>query len=745
MSTKIALCMCPAWSLETPPLSLGLLAGALKTKGRDVKQFHINLLSAMYVDVKTQEELWAPTGHFFWTNDHSFEDKIIPAYKDYWDTIIEELSTFDIVTFTTYFSNVVVTDYIAERLYKKNPKLHIFYGGPYCWNAPHGGLRSSKPQGEPDRDWIKVSCDVEGELIINDLIDYYEKGEGYENVKGIWTWDKDKQPLFTGMREPLKNLDDVPAANWDGVELQNYKLFHYEGHAHLPLQGSRGCTYKCTFCSETRIFRFKKGHTLAKEIIDQVEKYNITHFSFVDSLVNGSMPQFKILIDELCDEVDKNPKLKELSLGGYARTHKDMDMELMTKAAKAGFKWLSIGVESGTPKILEVIEKRQTRELITQLWHACWANGIRMDANWISGYPKENHVDWIISLAFLYENKHFMPVVAANQFPAGVTPGTALDQYREKFAISHHTTIFYDWVSENFKNTYINRFLRVKLCHMFLEMWKIYYSGFWSVREDLKYFKVKAPRSIFNIEDYTEWNHREHGTFWQQHHWQNQYPEQFEVEKMNYNVPYLEFANIPVHDEYDPSVSIEDTIKIETRNEIRVWCWLLYQMVGAYDIEVEFDEDYSERNIDGARLVSNFKFTSELNGDYRLEINNKLTVDGDAKQTIHLCLPNRLEHYDMLEYRKRKRQVRIKHSEDRHLRAKQYKLKDVISLSEDGMIVNYYDISFEDNFVDEGNMNDRYDDEEHLQKKYGVPNYIDAFDIEKYKINLKRTFMTGKH
>ena len=61
------------------------------------------------------------------------------------------------------------------------------------------------------------------------------------------------------------------------------------------------------------------------------------------------------------------------------------------------------------------------------------------------------------------------------------------------------------------------------------------------------------------------------------------------------------------------------------------------------------------------------------------------------------------------------------------------------------MIVNYYDISFEDNFVDEGNMNDRYDDEEHLQKKYGVPNYIDAFDIEKYKINLKRTFMTGKH
>ena len=50
MPTKVAVVMCPAWSLETPPLSLGLLAGALKSKGREVKQFHINLLSAMHVD-----------------------------------------------------------------------------------------------------------------------------------------------------------------------------------------------------------------------------------------------------------------------------------------------------------------------------------------------------------------------------------------------------------------------------------------------------------------------------------------------------------------------------------------------------------------------------------------------------------------------------------------------------------------------------------------------------------------------
>ena len=743
MKAKVAVVMCPAWSLETPPLSLGLLAGALKSKGRDVKQFHINLLSADYVDQESQEELWAPTGHFYWTNDHSFEDRIIPAYGEYWDTIIEEMAEYDIVTFTTYFSNIVVTDYIAERLYNLNPKVHIFYGGAYCWNAPKGGLRQSKPDGEPDRYWIKVSCDTEGELIINDLVERFENGRDYQDVSGIWTWNDYGEPLFTGMRIPQKNLDNIPKANWDGVDLNLYAKFHYTDHTHLPIQGSRGCTYKCTFCSETRIFRFKKGHDIAEEILEQVKKYDITHFSFVDSLVNGSMPQFKILVNELCEEVDKNPKLKELSLGGYARTHDKMDMALMKKAAKAGFKWLSIGVESGTPKILEVIEKRQTVEQVATLWEACWHNGIRMDANWISGYPRENHIDWIISLYFLYKNKHYIPVVAANQFPAGVTPGTALDQYRDVFNITPLGNIFYDWTSWDLKNTYINRFLRLKLCHTYLNIHKIYYSGFWTVSDDIKHLKFKDKHSIFNQQEFKDWKPKEKGTFWQQTHNRRQFNKQFEIKPIDYNVPYLEEMNIPWNDEYDPSISIEDTIKIQTRNEIRVWCWLMHQLHGPYEIEMIFDEDYSERNIDGARMVTHFKWNSNFDGSYELEIDNKLTVDKRAKKTIHIQLPLKYEHSHRRDWTNRRTQIIKKFKND-----KDPVHKDSVHITqtkEEQTLISLYDISFHDKYRDLGNLNDRYDDEEYLQKKYGVPNYLDALDVEKYKINLKRTFMTGKH
>ena len=205
----------------------------------------------------------------------------------------------------------------------------------------------------------------------------------------------------------------------------------------------------------------------------------------------------------------------------------------------------------------------------------------------------------------------------------------------------------------------------------------------------------------------------------------------------------MEFANIPETGEYDPSVSIEDTIKIETRNEIRVWCWLMHQLNGPYEIEVEFDEDYSERNIDGARMVTKFKWESNFDGTYRLSIDNKLTIDERAKKTVHIQLPIKYKYSHKQAWTDRRQQIIRKFKEDKnpvhpgHIHLSQTK--------EEQTLISLYDISFHDRFHDIGNLNDRYEDEEYLQKKYGVPNYLDALDIEKYKINLKRTFMTGKH
>jgi len=46
---KIALCLCPQWSLITPSFALGSLSAALEQYGHETEQIDLNLLSAYYL------------------------------------------------------------------------------------------------------------------------------------------------------------------------------------------------------------------------------------------------------------------------------------------------------------------------------------------------------------------------------------------------------------------------------------------------------------------------------------------------------------------------------------------------------------------------------------------------------------------------------------------------------------------------------------------------------------------------
>ena len=109
----------------------------------------------------------------------------------------------------------------------------------------------------------------EGETIIADLVNSYEKNKNYENIKGIYRWNKmtpsfptalpkgrsGREPVFNGDTRPII-LNTLERPSWD-----NEVIYHYDNlnqDTTLPIQSSRGCTFKCTFCSETRLYRFKK-------------------------------------------------------------------------------------------------------------------------------------------------------------------------------------------------------------------------------------------------------------------------------------------------------------------------------------------------------------------------------------------------------------------------------------------------------------------------------------------------------
>jgi len=699
---KFASVMTPEWSLETPSMAQAYLTGAVDGKFEH-KKFDLNLESAKLLK-KQYGKYWSPVGHFFWTNQETFTNDILPILKSYYLEIVEELSTFDVVGFTTYFSNILVANWIAKQLRGRNKNVKIIYGGPACWNREDWMLN--------DCPWADAVCGAEGEEVVVEILECVENKQDFSSVLGLW-WRKDKEIKFNLPRPMIRNLSELPIPNFDHINIKDYGDFHYTGKATLPLQGSRGCTAKCTFCAETRTYRFKTGDTLFKEVSTLQKKYDIHDFQFVDSLVNGNMPEFIKLVEKVNHSKDLNVKF-----GGYARTHKMMTPEVCKAAGEAGFDWLSFGVESGTPKLLELMEKRQSVEVAENTLYACKFGGIRADVNWITGYPKETPLDWIVSLMFLWRNKWNIPVVAANQLPAGITPGTPLDIHRDDYEVAENDChIMWDWVSKNYDNTFINRFLRVKLTHAFIDMIRVYYSGFWDVR-DTYTLDITEPRGVMNNKIHKMHNNQTMGSYWYNLQFENVpnyfsdkkfqshdfdkvgMPEKFPKEDyLDLNVPFLESQNKPTDYEFDTTKTPIQVIKNQLREDVKTYLWFLWKVFGGYKLTLDLPETYMERNVQGVNFNIKLDFNVGLDGKYKLTYSNKLKYDKEGLKTTNLLM--RGENG-----------------------SKYYKYE--------------YDLSFEDSFEETGDMSLEYEDKEYLIKKYRVPNYIDMDDIKKYKVNYPR-------
>ena len=173
--------------------------------------------------------------------------------------------------------------------------------------------------------------------------------------------------------------------------------------------------------------------------------------------------KFTKFVDRL--EYEKNHNDFNITWGGYFRTHKKMTTELLKKAKQSGVEYLCIGMESGVAKILGLMEKRQTPDLVKTTLKACSDNDLRFDANLIPGFPKENHIDFLCGMYFLYEIRNYFQSKGRIYLMQNidVIENTPLDVYRDVFDISKTEQLLRNWVSNDYKNNIFVRKNRVNL------------------------------------------------------------------------------------------------------------------------------------------------------------------------------------------------------------------------------------------------------------------------------------------
>lgn len=185
--------------------------------------------------------------------------------------------------------------------------------------------------------------------------------------------------LFIG--ETPKNLDELP---FPARHLVNFA--NYPGLWANNLVFSRGCPYKCVFCSRpavSKLARFRSPELVVEEMRQCQKITGKSEYVFLDDTIN--LNSEKTLA--LCEAIIKS-KIKA-RWSGQARLNLVTE-KLMAKMAQAGCVKLMFGVESGNVRVRnKIVNKFVTNQQIKTGFKLAKKYGIEADAFLMVGFPTE--------------------------------------------------------------------------------------------------------------------------------------------------------------------------------------------------------------------------------------------------------------------------------------------------------------------------------------------------------------------
>ena len=303
-------------------------------------------------------------------------------------------------------------------------------GVPTVWGGMHPTLAMDSTIKHP---LVDYAIQGEGEIAFRDLARALADKRGFEKVSGL-SWKQDGSVRANREGEPL-DMDSLPKIPYHLVNIEDYvspAQWLYPGMARLlPFQGTRGCPFKCTFCSEpalTKRYRMMDPKLVYENLLEIVQRYKLDHVVFYD--------------EEFFVNVKWAMKVAELINGQFTWWTQTRANDLLRVDLKKLEKWGMLitapGLESGSNRILKFIKKQETVEEYLEANRRLAETKIIPQYNFIIGYPTETRDELYetmdLALRLVEEN----PNVVVNSFsPLTPLPGTEM----LKVAAQHGFTV----------------------------------------------------------------------------------------------------------------------------------------------------------------------------------------------------------------------------------------------------------------------------------------------------------------
>jgi len=225
----------------------------------------------------------------------------------------------------------------------------------------------------------------EGEYTILEII----KGILISNINGI-IYQKNEMIVTNKPRQYIKDLDQLPYPDHSVVKLEHYANDVNSKNGYLTIQMSRGCPYSCTYCGISCSHGKKPRIRSVKNTIDEIE-YNITRFGIRNyKFIDGAFTINRKFVEEFCSGL----KSRKIQIQWRCLTRVDLvDKQLLSLMKNAGCNIITFGIESGSDKVLDTINKGYNTKEVIKAVEICNQIGLSCGAYFLIGCSGETIKD----------------------------------------------------------------------------------------------------------------------------------------------------------------------------------------------------------------------------------------------------------------------------------------------------------------------------------------------------------------
>lgn len=276
-----------------------------------------------------------------------------------------------ITAYTPILYDALKTLKLAKKI---NPKIITVIGGHHSDLYPKETL---------SQEGIDFAILGEAEYTLPNLIDNIIEKSSISKIKGIAYKKKDKI-IINGKHQIINKLDDLPFPAYELIDLNKYQCLIDEKKFTASIITSRGCPYKCTFCSKPLKQELWRPRS-PKNVVDEIEcLYNkgIREFFFADENFNVNPKRVR----DICKEIQKRDIKIYWSFRGRVN---QIDEKTIKECKKAGCRRIHFGIERANDKDLKYIRKDITINMIVKAIRLCKKYKITTLGNFMIGFPDE--------------------------------------------------------------------------------------------------------------------------------------------------------------------------------------------------------------------------------------------------------------------------------------------------------------------------------------------------------------------